>query len=401
MTPPNRAVVTVAVVAVVLVVFGITLYRPPSSVFTAEPSRGGLVESDKGRQLERPALRDFVLAFYYPWYEPHDWLRHGPLYEHPKMGLYDTRDAAVVDEHIRLAKFGLIDGFLCSFNGPNRRADMHMRAGLLKAKNLGADFKFGIYLESLWVSPDSLKSSALHFDHPQAIPNMVSWLQHLNKHYFSHPGYLHFDGRPVVAFYVTRQWFGFNLTIKQDIETQLGTRLYWIADEPFLKGGYGDFDDPFTARNVFATGPYNHRVQLFDAYSPYNFYEWTRILPNETALQYFNKEAYHVSQRWAREVNFFPGLLSRYRDFRKPDHKLLGSPEEFEVMLQMVDKLPLRPVGNGIRHVIMLTSFNEYFEGTSLEPTVEHGDVYLRVLRRHFSRRSRYGVHWRDGDSKE
>jgi hypothetical protein len=132
-----------------------------------------------------------------------------------------------------------------------------------------------------------------------------------------------------------------------------------------LKGGYGDFDDPFTARNVFATGPYNHRVQLFDAYSPYNFYEWTRILPNETALQYFNKEAYHVSQRWAREVNFFPGLLSRYRDFRKPDHKLLGSPEEFEVMLQMVDKLPLRPVGNGIRHVIILTSFNEFFEGTS------------------------------------
>jgi hypothetical protein len=66
-----------------------------------------------------------------------------------------------------------------------------------------------------------------------------------------------------------------------------------------------------------------------------------------------------------REVKFFPGLLSRYRDFRKPDHKLLGSPEEFEVMLQMVDKLPLRPVGNGIRHVIILTSFNEFFEGTS------------------------------------
>ena len=72
--------------------------------------------------------------------------------------------------------------------------------------------------------------------------------------------------------------------------------------------------------------------------------------------------------------------MPSYKDFR--GNKVLpGNAVEFGKIIELMKSLPLKPVGKGVGRIFLLTSFNEWWEGTTVEPAKEYGTGYLEVLR--------------------
>jgi hypothetical protein len=314
--------------------------------------------------LALPALAGSpqILAYYYPWYIADDWSRHGYVGT-PVLGKYGTDAPAVARQHIDWAADAGIDGFFVSWWGQKHLAARHMRAGFLKAPNL-ARIKFGLYYECLGLldDQDGKQDGVVDFAKPAVLEAMIAHFQHLDREYFSHPQYLKVDGKAVVGLYVTRTFRSLTVEHIAELRQTIRTPMYLIADEAF----FGRQVKPETAHN---SGP------LFDAYSAYNMFENALVREGESALSYQAREAFPIFRQWAKSCTFIPGIFPTYKDFR--GHKpLSGTPAEFATLLDAAANIasPDLPM-------VLLTSYNEWWEGTTIEPAKEYGATYLDVIR--------------------
>jgi len=148
------------------------------------------------------------------------------------------------------------------------------------------------------------------------------------------------------------------LSVLANMRRRLGHDIYFIADEPFFNP-YNK--SPDGNGNAFKNG-----VQVFDGYTTYNMFVDSKVRRGETATAYQLREGMPVYQRWAEQVPFFPNVMPQYYDFR--GHKpLLGNAADFKIQLREVACLP-RTNFNGAPHIMFITSFNEWWEGTQIEP---------------------------------
>jgi hypothetical protein len=192
--------------------------------------------------------------------------------------------------------------------------------------------------------------------------SLLDDLRVIRDEFFDHPSYLKINERPVVIFYITRsrmKWQeGFEPEVLDRLRQELGYDVYFIADEPFFNSFNENPDDN---ENAIVDGK-----QVFDAYTTYNMFEDKRVVDGETATDYQLREAMPIWRSWAESVPFFPNVMAQYYDFR--GHKpLIGNSNDFEKQLREVACLP-RTNFNGAPHIMFITSFNEWWEGTQIEP---------------------------------
>ncbi len=146
--------------------------------------------------LARPAMAapgaqssgdPLVLASYYTWFDENTWT-YDKLSDLPAE-LYVSRDRAVMARHIEQARQAGIDAFVVAWYGPNgefNQTEPNLRALLDEA---GArNFKIAILFET---------------DSPffGGVGDVVGALQHANNVHVNHPAYLRVDGRPVFFFW--------------------------------------------------------------------------------------------------------------------------------------------------------------------------------------------------------
>ncbi len=320
----------------------------------------------EGADTERPAVD--LLAYYYPWYDTGDWSRH-PYVDTPTLGRYGTDDPAVAAQHIMWCRDAGITGLCVSWWGEGTQTDRHLRAGLLAADN-AEDIAFCIYYESLKLDRlDGTTDTSVDFAHPAVMEQFIADMRYLASTYFEHEHYYRIDGRPVVGLYVTRVFRGFTAEHAAQMREAVGVDVFLIGDEAY----YGPQDAPATAR---------HGAGVFDAYSAYNMHTDPRIEDGEPALAYMLREAWPVYTRWAEDpgVWFMPKVMPSYQDFRGHD-TLSGSPEGFEQMLHAAAELAASDPAAS-RPVVFITSFNEWWEGSTIEPTDEYGTGYLDAVAR-------------------
>ena len=142
------------------------------------------------------------------------------------------------------------------------------------------------------------------------------------------------------------------------VKEKVGIDILFIADIPY----FGLNGDPDTAVSGMMDGK-----PIFEAYTAYNMYEARLVQEGESATDYMFRESLPIFERWSRKTVFFPHVLPKYHDFRDGHPKLVGDPAGLWTQLQTFACLP-RPswYTNEFPNLMFVTSFNEWWEGTSI-----------------------------------
>lgn len=303
----------------------------------------GLVAAIGATLLPRPVraqTRPEVLAFHYGWYGPDegwgvsaDGGRNHP--NRPVGGRYDSLDPAVIARQIRQARTAGVTGFITSWDGVGNRRDRVLTA-LLAAAPEG--FSITAYVESSGGSVHALADR----------------LAHLQTLLSASPRALRLEGRPCI--------FVFDRVLQEVGETG------WTQARP---------------RNLAVVGPANTEAEiaarrsLFDALHVYSMQFQT-----DGWWVGFEYQARRWIQRWVgwqrglavTTATILPGYDDRRLDDRTGDrpttHRRGG--RTFEMMLRATRAA--RP------DWLLIVSWNEWFEATEIEPSVENAERELRAI---------------------
>ena len=315
---------------------------------------------------------------YYVWY-PKNW---GQGYlrgflnppQGPALGNYSSQDPRVIEQHIDWSHQYGIDFWTIDWWPGRPERDEVIKNTICQARNI-EKIKFCIFYES-WGRGFDKELWATNFDEEVA-RLFVSDFEYIAGTYFNHPSYLKIKGRPVVILYATRSFIGAYeeaIRLLRQRMRQLGFDIYLVADEIFWKIRKGKRVD---------AKPDVRRIKLFDAITAYNMYEGSRpeqggYADSSTFFEDVTAK-YREYEKIAREnnVDFIPGIMPGYNDRGvrlRVNHYVIPrqfGPGEAEgsFLTESIEKLALPFLDPDIR-MILVTSWNEWNEGTQIEPTV-------------------------------
>ncbi len=295
-----------------------------------------------------------VLAFYYPWYGTADgpggagktvhWGRIDAANRdieastnYPQLGAYDSHDPNLIEQHCRWAKEAGIDGFIVSWWGHNHYTDRAMPLILEGCNRHG--LTACTYYETV-PRPRTPRSAAV---------DIVKVL----SRYGQHAAHLRVNDKPVVFIYGRAlQELGLTEWLKavEMINAEYKGGATAIADQ-FSFGAARVFDGVHTYNTAgqlrgrdpadagrWAAQTYPSWVQLADAASKISAitvipgYDDTKIRKPGLAVKRYDGQLYRL--QWEQAIKADP-------------------------------------------HWILITSFNEWHEGSEIEPSVQYGRYYL------------------------
>ena len=303
-----------------------------------------------------------VGAHYYVWYgrgDHVDWLQEAP--EGPATsGAYDARDPAVIERHLQLCHDYGIDWLSISWWGQEGAEDVtlrdHFLAGPLE------DTKFSIFYET----PGILDSYNLD---GQGGDQLVDDVEYLSKTYFDHPNYRRIDGRPVIYLYISGVFEGNIEAAYQRMRDAAPDGLYIISD--LVRHG----------------PPLDRHMEVLTASDAITSY--TMYTPDESRHADFVDNVTDVYDDWMVPISehateFIPVVLPGYDDTElnhvtRDNPPLEASPELLRDLCRGA-----KPYATDGANSIFITSFNEWYENTQIEPSERFGTDYLEVVRDEF-----------------
>jgi glycoprotein endo-alpha-1,2-mannosidase len=297
-----------------------------------------------------------VMAFYYPWYGT----PQGPgglgksvhwggidtakkdieaSRNYPTLGAYDSHDPKVVEQHCTWARAASIDTFIISWWGHGTYEDKAMP--LILDTCAKHNMTVCVYYEAV---PD-----------PRSPQSAADDIVKILEHYAGHPAYLKTGGKPVVFVYGRAV---------SDIGLYGWYQAKQLINQKY-KGGAALIGDQmsYAAANVFdVIHTYNTCGQLADKTSK--------------QIQTWTKQQYGDWVYMAQNLNSISTLtiIPGYDDtkIRTPglDTKRLDG-QLYQAQWDAV--LSCGP------DWVIITSFNEWHEGSEIEPSEQYGDRYLKL----------------------
>jgi glycoprotein endo-alpha-1,2-mannosidase len=295
-----------------------------------------------------------VLTFYYTWYgrpERHGrWIHWGkvdaPRFEisqsthYPAQGAYDSHDPAIIDGHIDLAKQHGVTGFVATWWGQQTFDD---RAFALLVNRAGEkDFRVTIYWET---APGQGQAQ---------IDRAVNDVLYVLRRYGSEPAFLKVDRKPVI--------FVYGRVMGQVPLTSWPEIIRRVQEQ------YGDFV-------LIADGYDESFARLFDGVHTYNICGWVRDkTPDE--LRTLGARSFADAVKLARRHGKISCLtvIPGYDDtkIRRPG---LKADRHAGQTYQTLWEEAIRADPDWV----LITSWNEWHEGSEIEPSREDGDQYVRL----------------------
>jgi hypothetical protein len=362
------------------------------------------------------------MAFYYPWYGgPPQW-RHwasatsDPRYAHdpnravatgsqypggirrdiaatdyPALGPYDSQAAAVIDQHLAWAHLSGIDTLIESWWGPGSYEDAGLGALLDQIEHTRSSVRAAVYLETWSLFYGGQLQPGFFADPRNFSPDgraqirskAVDWIAYLLNRYGRRRGMLHVEkgGRmvPVVFVYFAGlfdpiEW----QQIFAQVRARTGIDAFYDADvegaDPQLLGRAFDGLHVYTTAPYTAEGDASLAARLLDPNAAVQF-PLSGVSDPATVGSDFNAialDARALGRSWAATA--IPGFDDR--KIRNPSFyvsRQRGAQRTYDLMWGQA--LQSRP------DWVLITSFNEWHEGTEIEPSVEYGDEFLRRSR--------------------
>jgi Glycosyl hydrolase family 71. len=321
----------------------------------------------------------FLMAHYMPWYEADPargawgwhWTmnhfrperkapngrREAASHYYPLLGLYDSNDPDVLECHVLLMKLSGIDGVVVDWYGIDDFLDyglIHRNTRHLVAFVKKAGLRFAVMYEEAQTVPKLLAAKRLPGDDVVAHGQRV--LRWVRDHWFADPAYLKHDGRPVfftfgTGYYSGEQW-----------------------------------------KEIFAG--------LAPGAPPLYLTEWDRRAPADGAFYWPNPDqGTDTALRRAREFHetkartwpaFAGGAFPRFHDVyaEAKVHKSWGRVEDRGG--KVYEETLTGALTSGAP-VVQIATWNDWGEGTMIEPSAEFGfrdlEATQRLRRRHVESR--------------
>jgi glycoprotein endo-alpha-1,2-mannosidase len=316
-----------------------------------------------------PAPEPLVLAFHYAWYETPwgpggrwaHWDEHGHLPDRvqggrrdagaahqPLDGLYDSADPAVLRRQLRELAFAGIDASVVSWWGEGHTSERVLGALLSQAQAAGSAHRVTVYYETAkWGGRAGAEEIAAE-------------LRGILDRHGRHPNWLALGDRPVLWLYVVH-------TLPRELWARVREAL--APYDPVCIADVGDGLDPSW-------------LDLFEGYHTYNP---LGTLAGGGDLAGLYRRAAEDAHRRGR---LFAGtVLPGYDDRMVRDPGTVLPRRDGGTYLESWRAAEAAPAD-----WIVITSYNEWHEGSEIEPSVEYGADYLamtRQLARAWKRRRR------------
>lgn len=326
-------------------------------------------------------------VYYYPGWssnaigagETYPWVRIRPYKERePLLGWYEDRDVKVLDQQLQWMhtygiNFVVFDWY---WDGNQTRLEQSVNA------YLRADSRNLVKYSLLWAN---------HFSVPNNREQFRGMVTYWLDHHFKNPEYQLIDGKPVVFVFSPDRLrdntknFGSStrelLDIAQKMARDAGLPgIYFVMSTPALEYWVKGFA----------------QEAGFSALSAYNYHQGFSGSPGSaTRLSHSYSELdsdYRKNWDWIVSNSKLPYIIPMTSGWDKrpwggsPDplhDKSLSRPAEFELHLRaaksMMDVYPQKTGRMGV-----ICCWNEYGEGSFIEPTKTNGFSYLETVRRVF-----------------
>ncbi|MHB1133931.1 MAG: glycoside hydrolase family 99-like domain-containing protein [Chloroflexota bacterium] len=281
-----------------------------------------------------------LLAFYYSWFDMNTW-DSGLVADQPTQR-YNSYERSTIERHVGMARQAGIDGFIQAWLGPNNPTDANL--GTLLSVAEGSDFSVSLYFET---DSPFLRSRAAVVE---ALRRAISFT--------SHPNWVRKDGKPVIFFWrpagVVRSAGQSGVeawrSLRQEVDPNHET--LWIGE-----------GDDFSYLSVF------------DGIHPYSV-AWSSD-PAGT-LSTYGQRTHDKAAQLGQAKLWVPVAMPGYDDRRLPRSDAFARSREDGAYFARTFEgaLASRP-----DWAILINSFNEWCEGSMIEPSVTYGNKYLDLAR--------------------
>jgi hypothetical protein len=289
-----------------------------------------------------------VLAFYYMWYKPSTWSL-STMSDLP-VTQYTSSDDATIDRQLQEASAAGITGFISSWWGAGDPTDQNLTKLLAHSATLESTthvhFASSIYFES--------DAPAL-----QGTAKIVSSLRYLMTNDANDPHFFHWQGKPVFFFWDP---LGGGRTLAQ-----------WAAIRQQV--------DPNNATIWSAEGVNMNLLSVFDGIHLFSGGYWG--IQNNTMNQVdqgFRTQINTYNQTHKTQKIWAAGVVPGFNDAKVPgrtNHVIVARNNGATYRTSWTGAISSAP------DWITITSFNEWFEGSMIEPSVTYQDLYMSITQQY------------------
>lgn len=302
-----------------------------------------------------------TFAFYYPWYgtrperhwktdpnnnSPNARLTNSPRY--PSLGLYHSGHRSTLDRHFRWARVAGLTGFVVSWWGRGSFEDRQVLKILKTAAKFG--LQICLYYERI---PDSSP-------HTTRESMILADFKYLSRQYANHPAYYKRDGKSVLFLY--------DRAIKSLKPLSRWDKI--VSQSSFL---------------LIADGTTHTRSTIFHGTHTYNPVSVLTNIPNPNTSKSRSEivtrlhRHYRHSSKTQRHHGQ-PVILSVAKGYddrlERPETGFYLSSDNNRMYHTMwLNALAFQP------DIVLITSWNEWHEGTEIEPSREEGEMWLTLTR--------------------